>query len=496
MDFIELLLLVTVVVCFLFWRTARPSRFPPGPWTLPVIGNLLQFNAKDPLKDLDTFSGTYGPVYSLYFGTVPVVFVHGLQAVKEVLVTKGKEFADRPENPITDATSKRKGIISGQYGRGWKEHRRFTLSTLRNFGLGKKSMEERILEETSHLLQYFKNNMGAPFDPLFVLDNAASNIICSIVFGKRFEYDDPFFQKIIGLLHERLKSITGVWAQIYNAIPLVRRLPLPHQTILKKAETVDAFLRSIQEEHKKTFIPGKPRDYIDCYLQELEKFVIQQQQQPGRESAFDDENLTACLYDLFIAGTETTSTTLLWGLLYMMAFPDVQERCHKEIEAVFGDSELLNYEDKAKMPYTQAVLHEIQRFSNVVPLGVYHAPWKEVSISGYIIPKGTVVVTNVPSVHYEESLWKFPHEFNPSNFLNDNGEFIKPEAFMPFGAGPRICLGENLARMQLFLIFTAMLRQFHISWPDDSSVPYLIRHFGTTQSPYPFKMRLKCRLQN
>lgn len=489
MDCIELVLLAAVFLSFLFWNAARPTRFPPGPWTLPVIGNLLQFNSKAPMKDLNQFAEKYGPVFSLYFGTVPVVFVHGLQAVKEVLVARGMEFADRPESPITDVTSKRKGIVSAQYGQSWKEHRRFTLSTLRNFGLGKKSMEERILEETSNLLQYFKKNMGAPFDPIFALDNATSNIICSIVFGKRFEYDDPLFQEIIGLLHERLKSITGVWAQIYNAVPLIRRLPLPHQTILKKAETVNAFLKSIEEEHKKTFTPGKPRDYIDSYLEEMEK-------RHGGESIFDDECLTACLYDLLIAGTETTSTTLLWGFLYMMAFPDVQELCHKEIEAVFGDSELLNYKVKAKMPYTQAVVHEIQRFANVVPLGVYHAPWKEVSIAGYVIPKGTAVVTNLSSVHYEEPLWKFPHEFNPSNFLNDKREFVKPEAFMPFGAGPRMCLGENLARMELFLFFTAMLRQFHISWPDDSSVPYLTTHFGTTQSPYPFKMRLKCRLQN
>ncbi|XP_078525445.1 cytochrome P450 2J2-like isoform X2 [Lissotriton helveticus] len=440
MDFIEaLMLLVAVVLSFLFWHVARPSRFPPGPWTLPVIGNLLQFNAKDPLKDLNTFAERYGPVYSLYFGTVPVVFVHGLQAIKEVLVTRGLEFADRPENPITDATSKRKGIVSAQYGRSWKEHRRFTLSTLRNFGLGKKSMEEKILEETSYLLQYFKNNMGAPFDPCFALDNAVSNIMCSIVFGKRFEYDDPLFQRMIGLIHERVKSITGVWAQIYNAIPLVRRLPLPHQTILKNAETVDAFLRSIQEEHKKTFIPGKPRDYIDCYLEEMEK----QQQRHGGETVFDDENLTACLYDLFLAGTKSTSTTLLWGFLYMMAFPDVQERCHKEIEKAIGDSKQLNYDDKEKMPYMQAVLQEIQRFATVVPLGVSHAPSKEVSISGYVIPKGTAVVTNISSIHYEESLWKFPHEFNPSNFLNDKGEFEKPEAFMPFAAGDQELTAED-----------------------------------------------------
>ncbi|XP_078524959.1 cytochrome P450 2D6-like [Lissotriton helveticus] len=431
MEWIELLLLVAVFLPFLFWRASRPSRFPPGPLALPVIGNLLQFNFNDPMKDLDKFAEKYGQVYSLYFGTTPVVFVHGLQAVKEVLVNKGQEFADRPENPLIDAITKRKGIVSAQYGQSWKEHRRFSLSTLRNFGLGKKSMEERIREETSYLLQYFENKMGSSFDPRFAINNAVSNIICSIVFGRRFEYDDSFFRNLIRLVSENLKETSGVWAEIYNAVPLVRRLPLPHQRVLKRAETINAFLKSAQEEHKETLIPGEPRDYIDCYLEEMEK----QKKEHGGESLFEDENLMSTLADLFIAGTETTATTLLWGLLYMMAFPDVQVQCHKEIEEVFGDREQMNYEDKAKMPYMQAVLHEIQRISNIVPLGVPHATLKEIHFSGYVLPKATQIITNLSSVHHEESLWKFPHEFNPSNFLNDKGEFVKPEAFMPFGAG-------------------------------------------------------------
>ncbi|KAJ1082116.1 hypothetical protein NDU88_002286 [Pleurodeles waltl] len=454
MDCIGLLLLFAVFFfTFLFWRTTRPSRFPPGPWALPVVGNLLQLNLKSPMKDFDKFAAKYGPVYSLYFGTVPVVVVHGLQAVKEVLVNRGLEFADRAENPLIDSIIKRKGIVSAQYGESWKEHRRFTLSTLRNFGLGKKSMEERICEETSHLSQYFENYKGAPFDPRLVINNAVSNIICSIVFGNRFEYDDPFFRNIIGLVNENMKKASGVWAQIYNAVPLVRRLPLPHQTILKNAEIVNAFLKSAQEEHKKTLVPGEPRDYIDCYLEEMEK----QKKERGCESIFEDENLTSCLADLFIAGTETTATTLLWGLLYMMAFPDVQDCCHKEIDMVFGDSKQLNYEVKAEMPYMQAVLQEVQRIGNTVPLGVPHATLKEIHISGYVLPKGTQIFTNLSSVHYEESLWKFPHEFNPSNFLNDKGEFVKPEAFMPFGAGRLSSLFLHHAMPLLRLLKTSLL---------------------------------------
>ncbi|XP_031756601.1 cytochrome P450 2J6 isoform X1 [Xenopus tropicalis] len=483
------LLLGLVILVIFCCKKQQPVGFPPGPAAMPVLGNILQMDFSNPLKDLQKFSEVYGPVYSIYLGFTPAVVVRGLKSIKEVLVNKGTDFAGRPQNRITDVISKSKGLVVAPYGQAWKEHRRFTLSTLRSFGLGKKSMEDRIQEENMHLIQAFKNSKDVLFDPHFVLENAVSNIICSIVFGRRYDYNDTSFQNILNLVHENMKLATGFWAQLYNAFGFIQFLPLPHKKIFQNVDVVFAFLGKVVEEHKETLLPGEPRDYIDCYLEELKK----KQEEDGNKMTFDEENLFSCVADLFVAGTETTTSSLEWCLLYMLKFPEIQEKCHEEIDRVFGNKNCLEYEDRERMPYTQAVLQEVQRHASVVPLGVSHSPIRDVHLNGFFIPKGTVIITDLSSVHYDKTHWKYPHEFNPENFLNENGELIKTEAFLPFSAGPRVCLGENLARMEIFLFFTAMLQHFEFHWPDPTSPPDLRPVFGLSQAPKHYKMRIVSR---
>ncbi|XP_044126067.1 cytochrome P450 2J6-like [Bufo gargarizans] len=416
---------------------------------------------------------------------MPAVVVRGLKDLKEVLVTRGVEFADRPQNRLSELISGRKGLVVAPYGRRWKEHRRFTLSTLRNFGLGKRSMEERICEESAHLIEELKKNKDSLYDPHYVLENAASNIICSIVFGRRYEYDDLTFQNILNLLRENTKMATQLWAQLYNAFGFIRHLPLPHQKILRNVKTIFEYLRKDLEEHKRTRVPEQPRDYIDCYLDEMDK-----EQRDDNKSTFEEENLFLCVVDLFVAGTETTSASLDWCLLYMMLCPDIQEKCREEIDKIRGKRDHVDYEDRVNMPYTQAVLQEVQRFSSVVPLGVAHATIKDVQLNGFTIPKGTTIITDLTSLHYDESQWKYPYDFNPENFLDKNGELQKVDSFLPFSAGPRVCLGENLARMEIFLFFTSLLRHFEFRLPDLKSPPDATPVFGISQVPKRFKMWL------
>ncbi|KAM4614574.1 cytochrome P450 2J6-like isoform 2-T5 [Discoglossus pictus] len=434
MEALTTLIFCFVLLGFLCWKRSRPKGFPPGPLALPIVGNLFQMDFSKPLKDLAKFSETYGPVYSIYLGFTPAVVVRGLKALKEVLVAQGVEFADRPTNRITQ-------VVSG--------------------------------------------SKDKPLDPHFVIDNAVSNIICSIVFGRRYDYDDFTFRDILNLVHENMKMATGFWAQLYNAFGFIQYLPLPHRKIFKNIQTFFGFLRKVLEEHKRSMVPGEPRDFIDCYLEELN-----QEQAEGNRKTFDEENLFTCVSDLFVAGTETTSASLEWCLLYMMAYPEIQEKCRQEIDRVRGDRDHLDYEDRTSMPYTQAVLQEVQRFTSVVPLGVAHSPIKDVQLNGFTIPKGTFIITDLSSVHSDETHWKYPHEFNPENFLSEDGELKKVEAFLPFSAGPRSCLGENLARMEIFLFFTTLLTHFEFHWPYPTSSPDLTPIFGISHAPKHFKMKL------
>uniref|UniRef100_A0AAY4DZ94 Cytochrome P450 2F2-like n=2 Tax=Denticeps clupeoides TaxID=299321 RepID=A0AAY4DZ94_9TELE len=484
--------LVLLWICFslLFFllRTQRPRNFPPGPRLFPLFGNLLQLSLANPMKDFERLSKQYGKVFSFFIGSKPAVVLTGVESIKEALVNKAGDFSGRPHDLLISHVTENKGVIMANYGPSWKDHRRFALMTLRNFGLGKQSMEQRILGEVSHITTCLEKSIGKSMSPQTLFHKASSNIICSILLGVRNDYEDSFLESIISIFIENAKMANGPWAMIYDTFPMLRCLPLPFRRAFRNAVILKKMANNMISEHKKTRTPGEPRDFIDCYLDELEK--------RGDDGSFHESQLVMYILDLQIAGTETTSNTLLTAFLYLATHPDVQERCQQEIDEVLQDNNCPSFEDRHKMPYVQAVIHESQRVGDIVPLSVFHSTVTDTELMGYNIPKGTLIIPNLSSTLSQENQWKFPHEFNPSNFLDDQGQFVKPEAFMPFSVGPRMCLGEGLARMELFLFLVCLLQRFKFVWPEDAGKPDYTPVFGVTLSPRPYKMDVRLRKNN
>ncbi|XP_063287384.1 cytochrome P450 2G1-like [Pelobates fuscus] len=429
---------------------------PPGPTPLPLLGNLLQLKSRETHKPLLELSKKYGPVYTMYIGPRPAVVLCGYQAVKEALVDQSEVFSGRAEVPILDLTSAGYGIAFTN-GERWKELRRFSLTALRNLGVGKRSIEERIQEEVYSLVEFFKETQGSLFSPAFFIRRSISNVICSVMFGKRFEYTDQKLQILLDLVEENLRRVDNIWVQLYNFIPsILKHLPGPHNKLRENYQQQLEYADEIVKLHEETLDPDNPRDYVDAFL------IKMQQERKNPHTEFIKPNLLSSALDIFFAGQESTSSTLSYGLLILMKYPHVKEKLQQEIDHVIGRSRKPSMEDRSKMPYTEAVIHEVMRFMDFLPLGAPHCVTEKTQFRGYTIPKGTFVIPVLHSVLFDPSLFKKPYDFDPGHFLDENGMFKKNEGFMAFSAGKRICPGESLARMELFLYLTTILQTFDL----------------------------------
>ncbi|XP_036378280.1 cytochrome P450 2J2-like [Megalops cyprinoides] len=481
-----LLFLLAFLLITDFLKYRNPPNFPPGPWALPFVGNVFHIDNKQPHIYLTKLANVYGNVFSLRLGREKTVLVTGYKMVKEALVTQAETFVDRPPSPLADRIYSGNGkSLNGIFlsnGYRWKKQRRFALTTLRNFGLGKKSLESVICEESRFLQEEIEREKGRPFDPHMLLNNVVSNIICVMVFGHRFDYNDHNFNILLKLLSHAIQLEGSIWGQLYEAFPTVMKyLPGPHNDIFTHYKELSAFVREELEKHKEDWDPSDPRDYIDAFLTEI------QNNKGDPAAGFEEANLILCSLDLFLAGTETTSTTLRWALLYMMKYPDIKEKVQAEIDRVIGQSRQPTMADRANMPYTDAVIHEIQRMGNIVPLNGPRMVNKDTTLGGYFLPKGTSVLTILTSVMFDKTEWQTPDTFNPGHFLDSDGKFVRRDAFLPFSAGKRICLGEQLARMELFLFFVFLFQKFSFSPPEGEELD-LEGQAGTTLTPLPFKI--------
>ncbi|XP_036202842.1 cytochrome P450 2A13-like isoform X2 [Myotis myotis] len=431
---VALLSCLTIMVLMSVWRQRKFwGKLPPGPGALPFIGNYLQLNTEQMYNSLMKISECYGPVFTVHLGTRRIVVLCGHEAVKEALVDQAEEFSGRGKQATFD----------------W----------------------------------LFKG-YGAFIDPTFFLSRTVSNVISSIVFGDRFDYEDKEFLSLLRMMLGSFQFTATPTGQLYEMFSSVmKHLPGPQQQAFKELQGLEDFIAKKVEQNQRTLDPNSPRDFIDSFL------IRMQEEQKHPNSEFHMKNLVMTTLNLFFAGTETVSTTLRYGFLLLMKHPDVEAKVHEEIDRVIGKNRQPKFEDRAKMPYTEAVIHEIQRFGDMIPMGVARRVTKDTKFWNFLLPKGTEVFPMLGSVLRDPKFFSNPGDFNPQHFLDEKGQFKKNDAFVPFSIGKRSCFGEGLARMELFLLLTNIMQNFRFKSPQSpKDIDMSPKHVGFATIPRNYTM--------
>ena len=476
-------ILFTFLALLLHWLLKEKRRCPPGPFSVPILGTLFIPGEKVRPAHLyfHDLALKYGPVFNIKVGSTNITVLNDMDLIKETFVKKGHNFSGRPYLMRSYlANPERLGVIDANADTS-RQRRKFGLTTLRNFGVGKHSLEGRIHEEIGFLLEAISDKKGQPFDPQTAITNAVSNVICSIVFGERFPYDDIEFKAILDLINLVFKDYQT--DSHIDFLPLVRFLPKYQKflnDLLDHERKVKEFITRKIQEHKTSRDANNPRDLIDVYLDEIEK--------NANDSDFNHDNLVRFVFDFFLAGTETTTSTIRWMILHMANNQSIQAKIREEISLEIADSQLPTMANRARLPFLEACVNETSRLYTIVPLGLPHTADSDDMIGGYHINAGDTILPNLWAVHRDPKIWQEPEVFRPDRFLDENGCFKNREEFIPFSVGRRVCLGEQLAKSELFLFASALFQRFHFSPP--GNMPQLpdVGELNITYAPKPHKI--------
>ncbi|WKX94132.1 hypothetical protein Q1695_011414 [Nippostrongylus brasiliensis] len=479
------LILPVAMIAFhqFYWRRRN---LPPGPLPLPLLGNTLSIDMRNPAKTFSLWHAYYGPIYTVWLPH-PMIVMASHEVLKDALIRNGPAFAGRPCGYVWSMFTKNMehgdGIILCE-GERWEHVREFAHKIFREFGLGRTQMEQKIVHYVNSMVAHIDAKLQEDKQGKLDLEEPISlcvaNIIQEIVLGKSYTYGDPQFRKFKNLIDAVLSDLASKPVQMVNAYPILAYLPIPALRRFKESGfALQRYFLNIISEHKERLeMDGEPRDFMEAFLRQM----ATQKDNPH----FNEYTLVLASGDLWTGGMETTVTTLRWGIVYLLYHPTVQRRCYMEIEKIFGDDQPC-YAKRKQLPYVEATIVELQRIVNVLPWAIPHRTMEDVEVMGFHLPKGTVILPQYGTVHRDARYFPDPEAFRPERFLDENGYFKKRPEMNPFGMGKRTCLGENLARYELFLLFTTLLQKYEFRPIEGEPLPSLQRSEGMTNVPRKYK---------
>ncbi|XP_060135000.1 cytochrome P450 1A5-like isoform X2 [Zootoca vivipara] len=450
--------LVSIAIKSLRKPVPRGLKSLPGPWGYPFIGNMLDLG-QNPHLSLTQMSQKYGDVMKIRIGMRPVVVLSGLETIKQALVRQGGDFMGRPDLFSSHLVSGGNSLAFGtDSGPVWQMRRKLAQSALKSFAASPSPdssstclLEEHVSKEASYLVMKLQQVMleKKSLDPYRYLVVSVANVICAICFGKRYSHDDEELLSIVNVSEEFVEFASSGNPADY--IPALQYLPSNNVQKFKAINRrFTTFLQKIIQEHYESFSKDSIRDITDSLID---------QSQENTKLQISSEKIVNLVNDIFGA--------------------EIQKKIQEEIDESIGQERKPGLSDRLLMPYTEAFILEVFRHSSFLPFTIPHCTTKDTILNGYYIPKDVCVFVNQWQVNHDETLWESPSSFKPERFLTANGKGInrdESEKVLAFGLGKRRCIGEPLARWQVFLFLVTLLQQLQFSVPDGVKVDMTPRY--------------------
>ena len=362
-------------------------------------------------------------------------------------------------------------------------------------------MEDIILEELNFLIIYLKDKIqseGSAIETHNLFNTCVLNVLWRIVTGRRFDPESPEQQQKIEDLANMFSKFGAGQLMLFVILLLWPKALDAYQPGFTKFENVFKHLFDMFEDeyrsHEETYDENSLRDYTDTYIQERKRVEAEGEINSSFYGEFGRLNFKNSYFDLFLAGSETTSTSLTFSVLYMVSYPEIQNRLYEEIDRVVGRNRLPRFGDQKSLPYLEAFISEVQRHATIAPFAVQHTALDDVNFKGYRFPKHTIFTFNLEAVMHSEEHFPDPMTFNPDRFLDENGKYKPNKALIYFGLGKRECLGRSLAKQELYLFTAGLIQQFRFEMGESSGKPDLINcNVGITRSPKKCKVDIVSR---
>lgn len=495
-----LLIAIFLLLFYKTWTSETDLQLPPGPWAnhIPLVGFLPFLNKRAFHVVLWELAERYGKVFRVQLGGQSMVVISCPQLFRDTF--KREEMIYINHGPVINQITDGHGISTAQ-GPFWKTQRHFALTTLRDLGMlrsntaNREQFKETISSAINILLREVENSNGKPFDMSNLLSFTVANVFFSTITSKTYDLCDAKIRADLEEIHDSFKLIENI--AIVSFLPIFAHLPSikkDMKTLLGRRDGARNFFREIIAQHRATLDTENPRDFVDAFLIQIDR-----EKTTNGKTSFTEIQLLAVLADLYSAGTATTVAALRWMFLALAKNQHIQEKVQKELDETIGRSRCPSIEDRTHLPYMEAVIHEVLRMSSLFSTGVPHCPRQDIIIENYRIPKGTLICGLLWKFHQDPALWKNPNDFDPENFIGEDGNFIKQhDCLMPFSYGRRSCIGEEIAKQEIFLIAASLLQKFTFLPPEGKqNLPSFEDTVeGFLRSPVPYQLKATLRISN